>query len=53
MPNGKGVHYYINGDKYEGEFKDDEKSDKGIFYCTNDDRDGRGTYYCVDDSRYE
>jgi hypothetical protein len=30
--NGRGVYNYSNGDKYEGEYEDDEKNGKG--YCS-------------------
>ena len=31
--NGKGIYYYANGDKYDGEWKDDKKNGKGILLC--------------------
>ena len=30
--NGKGIFYFNNGDKYDGEFKDDTINGKGILY---------------------
>ena len=35
---GKGVFYYFNGDRYEGDFKNWKKEGKGIYYCNNGDR---------------
>jgi hypothetical protein len=32
LKEGKGILYYINEDKYEGEFKGDFKHGKGILY---------------------
>ena len=32
MKNGKGIFYYAEGDKYDGEWKDDKLHGKGIFY---------------------
>ena len=29
---GKGIYYYNNGDRYEGDFKNNNKSAKGIIY---------------------
>jgi len=30
--NGKGVYYYANGNRYDGDWKDDKKNGKGIYY---------------------
>ena len=30
---------YINGNRYEGEFKNDKKEGKGIYYYNNGDRE--------------
>ena len=35
---GKGIMYYKNGNKYEGEWKNDKKEGKGLFYWNNGDR---------------
>ena len=32
MKNGKGIYSFINGEKYEGQFKDDKFEGKGIYY---------------------
>ena len=40
MKHGKGVFYYANGSRYEGEFR-------------NDDQNGFGTYFYTDSSKYE
>ena len=63
---GKGTMYYNNGDKYEGEWKDDKKY-KGIHYFNeepfkgdkydgffiNDKFEGEGIYYWNDGDKYE
>ena len=33
---GKGIYYFIDGDKYEGEFKYKNAERKGIFYYKYD-----------------
>ena len=33
--NGKGTFYFADGNRYEGEFKDDKKNGKGTFFDTN------------------
>jgi len=35
---GKGIFYYNNGSRYEGDWKNDIKEGKGIFYYNNGDR---------------
>jgi len=42
MKNGQGVLSYPNGDRYEGDFKDDHMNGRGIFFKA----DGRN-YTCV------
>jgi hypothetical protein len=32
---GKGIYYHVNGDRYEGDYKNDKKQGKGIFYFMN------------------
>ena len=58
---------YNDGDKYEGEFKDDKKDGKGIYYFNsqswngaiyvgdfkNDNREGKGIFYYKNGDRYE
>jgi hypothetical protein len=36
--NGKGIFYYNNGDRYDGNWKDDKKNGQGIYYFNNGDR---------------
>ena len=36
--------YYNNGDRYEGDFRNDKREGKGIFYFNNGDRQ-MGDYY--------
>ena len=38
MMNLKEKEYYIDGDKYEGDFKNDVRDGKGIMYCYNGDK---------------
>ena len=60
IKNGKGIYYYRYNDeikrrKYEGDFKNDKREGKGIFYMNNGDRyegdfknglrDGKGIFY--------
>ena len=32
MKEGKGIEYYPNGERYEGDFRNDKKEGKGIYY---------------------
>ena len=32
---GKGIHYYKSGNRYEGDWRNDEKEGKGIMYYNN------------------
>ncbi len=41
---GKGIYYYHNGDRYEGDFKNDKREGKGIIYYNNGDRE-MGNYF--------
>jgi len=60
---GKGIYYYANGNKYEGDYKAGKMDGKGIIYCVDGRRyegdwkdgikDGKGIFYFADDSRYE
>ena len=36
---GKGIYYYNDGDRYEGEFKNNRREGKGIYYYVNGDRE--------------
>ena len=33
---GKGIMYYNNGDRYEGDWKNDKKEGKGKYYYKNE-----------------
>ena len=35
MKSGKGTYTYTNGNKYYGDWKNDKKNGKGIFYLTH------------------
>ena len=35
---GKGIFYYKNGNRYEGDWRNDKKEGKGIAYYQNGDR---------------
>ena len=60
---GKGIFYYNNGAKYEGEYKNDLRNGKGIFYYKeghiydgeweNDKKHGRGILYINSGEIYE
>ena len=61
---GYGICYYKNGDKYEGNWKDNKKDGKGSFYYNekeevykgnfiNDYPNGNGIYYFKNGDRYE
>ena len=64
MKEGYGVYYYQNGDKYDGQWKDDKKEGKGYFFYketgevykgnfSNDLPNGIGIYYFKNGDRYE
>ena len=36
---GKGIYYYKNGDRYEGDVKNGKREGKGILYFKNGDRE--------------
>ena len=44
---GKGIYYYNNGGRYEGDWKNDIKEGKGIKYWNDGDRDMGD--YCNDE----
>ena len=35
---GKGIEYYISGNRYEGDWRNEKKEGKGVFYYNNGDR---------------
>ena len=35
---GKGVYFFVNGDRYEGDFRNNKSEGKGIYYFNNGDR---------------
>ena len=37
--NNKEIYYYKNGDRYEGDYKNDKKEGKGIIYYNNGNRE--------------
>ena len=43
MSEGKGIYYFNNGNRYEGDFKNDEKNGKGVIYYSNGNR-GMGDF---------
>jgi len=53
----KGVHYYANEDKYDGQYKDNKRGGKGIQYYKgegkyegewqNDKKHGQGSLYTM------
>ena len=63
MREGKGIAYLSNGNKYDGEWKNNMKDGKGIFYYKNGNRyegdwknnrkEGKGTFYFQNGNRYE
>ena len=54
---GKGVYYYNNGDKYEGDFNEGQAEGKGKYFYKNGDRyegdfkndtaEGKGIYLII------
>lgn len=54
---------YVNGDKYDGEFVNDIRQGKGLYYWKDGSRwegnfmdnvmDGKGTFYTNDGETYE
>ena len=36
FPEGKGIEYWNNGDRYEGDFKNGVSDGKGIYYCNSE-----------------
>ena len=36
---GKGVYYYNNGNRYEGDWRNSKREGKGIFYYNDGDRE--------------
>ena len=63
LSEGRGICYFINGDRYEGEWKNNKKEGKGIYYFNNGDRyegeykngnkEGKGIYYFNNGNKYE
>ena len=54
LKEGKGIIYFNNGDRYEGDFRNDKFEGKGIYYKSGDryegdyrngKREGKGIYY--------
>jgi hypothetical protein len=37
--NGKGIYSYANGDKYDGDYKDDKRNGKGIVTYANGNKE--------------
>ena len=60
---GKGIYYYYNGNKYEGDWENDEIKGKGIYYYKNGDRyegeckddkaEGKGIFYYNNGDKFE
>ena len=64
---GKGICNFFNGDRYEGEWKDNKKEGKGVYYWNrspwkgdvfegewkNNKKEGKGIYYFSDGDFYE
>ena len=63
LKEGRGIFYWNNGDKYEGDWKSDKPEGKGILLLNNGDKyegdwrngkkEGKGIYYYNDGNRYE
>ena len=63
LPEGKGIYYYNNGDKYEGDWRNDKFEGKGIYFWNNGNRyegsyrnglkEGKGIFYYNNGNRYE
>ena len=61
--NGKGVFYYVNGDKYDGDFKDNKLNGYGTLYYKNGNKyegewknnkkNGKGLFLFSNDLKYE
>ncbi len=59
---GKGVYYYQNGDRFEGDSKEGKRIGKGVYYFQNGNvydgefNDGKmhgfGVYQCLNGDRY-
>ena len=47
MTQGKGKFFFNNGDRYEGEFKNDKLNGKGTFYY----KDGKKEKHVYEDDR--
>ena len=39
MKEGRGTFFYFNGDRYEGEYKNDKKEGYGMYFYNNGDRE--------------
>ena len=60
---GKGIFYYNDGARYEGDWKNGLREGKGIFYYKNGNkyegdwknglREGKGIYYYKNGNKYE
>ena len=55
---GKEIMYFNDEDKYDGDYKNDNRDGKGAYYWNNGDfkngkSDGKGTYFWNDGDRYE
>ena len=56
-------YLFPNGDRYDGELKDEKRNGKGIYYYANGDRydgewkddkrNGKGIFYCSNGDRYD
>jgi len=60
---GKGTYHWANGDRYEGDWVNDQMNGKGIFFWADGDRyegdwvndqmNGKGIFFWADGDRYE